>query len=230
MKDKLIELTDKFNERNLRERLLISLGVLALIYLVCDFAIFQSIEKEKKALNARLDGIESDMTTLSAQEDVLVKALSNDPLAAKRREIMRLERELNVLDQDLEALSVGLVSAKKLTQILHDVLDATQSLEFVGMKTLEPSKLELARAEIKPEADEDEGSLEVVESVGIFKHSVVVEIRGNYFDIVDYLNRLESLEWRFYWQEIDYSVDKYPKANAVIEVYTLSTEKGAIGA
>ncbi len=189
-----------------------------------------------------MDRAESDLMKLTAQEKVFAKALSNDPNAAKKKQIDDLEKDLAGLDRNLQALSVGLIPADKLPLALHDVLQSVGNLKLVGMETIEPSRLQLEHAEVaveknldsdegKGEKDDNKGDEDNVddESIGVFKHAVVVELEGRYFDVIHYLAALEKLQWKFYWQAIDYEVFQYPKAKVLIEVYTLSTEQGVLG-
>lgn len=233
------------NDREPRERLIIAMLVLAMIWSAFNFIFLMPLEQSKANLEMRMDKAQQDLKKLSAQELVLAKALTNDPNAVKKKEIDRLEQELKGLEKNLQALSVGLIPADELPLALHDVLESVGDLKLVGMETLAPSRLQLNQAEQEaPLVDEQtegaEGE-EVAENadvaaeeledetVGIFKHSVVVELEGQYFDVVAYLSALENLKWKFYWQGIDYEVEHYPKAKVVIEVYTLSTEQGVLG-
>ena len=65
--------------------------------------------------------------------------------------------------------------------------------------------------------------------VGLYRHGVALVFEGNYFDIQQYLEKLESLPWHFYWKKFDYSVAEYPTASVELEIYTLSTNKAFIG-
>ena len=47
--------------------------------------------------------------------------------------------------------------------------------------------------------------------------------------VVQFLVALERLPWRFYWQDLNYSVDHYPNAEVILRVYTLSSEEGLFG-
>lgn len=231
MKEKLSQIAENFNGRNIRERGLITVSILAVIYLLWDFAFYAGLMQETNAVNAREKQAQQDMLILTSEQKVLVKALTADPAAPKRREVVRLEQELKGLDEELENLSVGLVSAEKLPQILYDMLGATQGLRFKGVETLTPYNLQLMAAQTGSE-DEETLTAEISSepAVGVFKHSVIIEIEGSYFNVVKYIQELEKLPWRFYWESIDYQVENYPTAKAVIEVYTLSTERGALGA
>ena len=46
---------------------------------------------------------------------------------------------------------------------------------------------------------------------------------------MNYLQKLEQLPWKFYWQHFDYEVQQYPRALITLNIYTLSTSKWWIG-
>lgn len=233
-----------FDEKPIRERLIVAALLLAVVWSAFNFTLLAPLDDEKTKLYDRLVAAESEIKKLSTMEMVLTKALSNDPNAQKKKEIDRLEKHLDDLEQNLQALSVGLIPADELTLALHDVLHSLGGLKLIGMETLAPTQLKLhstdesvlvggevgdtADNSIEKNVDLGESGSDI-EQVGVFKHSVVVELEGKYFDVVNYLSALESLPWKIYWQGIDYEVLNYPKAKVLIEVYTLSTEEGVLG-
>lgn len=249
MKARWIVLRDAFDAKTLRERVIVAMVVLALIYAIFDFSLFASINKDKAVIDLRMDTVQLEMKKLSAQELVLARALTNDPTAAKRREIDRLQLRTAELDGDLQKLSVGLIAAEKLPEALHDVLQEMGSLRLQSMETLAPTKLRLnTPAAVEPKAAVEKEKTEqdkteqdkalaaldqppetAAENVGVFKHAVVVSLEGQYFDVVRYIAALEKLPWKIYWEGLEYQVTHYPKASVTIKVYTLSTDKGVLG-
>ena len=228
MKETWFKFASAFNQRNFRERLLIGVSLIAIVYLLWDFFYLTSSIKKRDNLTQRYEAVSKDMVILNSEQQILLKALRKDPLAEKKREIVRLEQEISVVDEALDNLSLGLVPAEKLTKILYDVLEATDSARFVNMEMKSPQLLNLSSSS---EVIEDDGNTQLnSQPVGIYKHSVVIEMRGRYFEIVDYLDALEELGWRFYWESLEYNVSTYPSATVVLEVFTLSKEKGALGA
>ncbi|WP_086931220.1 hypothetical protein [Agarilytica rhodophyticola] len=222
---------ENFNTRPLRERAIISVLAIVITWGLFKVFLISDINKKTAALSQRMESAEMDIKKLTAQEMVLAKALDDDPNVHKKQQILALERRLSSLDKKLEALSVGLISAENLTIVLRDVVKSISTLTLVGMQTLESSELK-----IQGEQDEQDNlesstftSKQKEEDIGIFKHSVVVVLEGQYFDVVKYLAALEKLPWKIYWQEIDYEVIQYPQAKIMIEVYTLSTEHGVLG-
>lgn len=232
-----------FDAKPIRERLIVAALLLAVVWSAFNFTLLAPLEGEKSKLHERLEAAESEIKKLSTMEMVLTKALSNDPNAQKKKEIDRLEKHLDDLEENLQTLSVGLIPADELTLALHDVLHSLGSLKLVGMETLAPTQLRLHGNDdavleggeggegsdgVDQNVELDESG-KVIEQVGVFKHSVVVALEGKYFDVVSYLRALESLPWKIYWQGVDYEVLTYPKAKVLIEVYTLSTEEGVLG-
>lgn len=238
-------LDDKFSALKIREKLLVAGAILLLLYLVWDFAFASPMSKKHQLLVSRFDAANRELKVISAQEKVLVKALSNDPDAAKRREALRLERQLNEANKRLQAMSVGLLSAQQLPEVLHAVLLQSKQLELLGMQSLAPAKLELAKSEAVQEEDETDRAMSAAQEtafplandnsvaeeriIGVYKNAVQLTLKGDYFSVVSYLQQLEKLPWRLYWDFIRYDVDEFPKAIVTLKVYTLSTEKGFLG-
>jgi len=68
-----------------------------------------------------------------------------------------------------------------------------------------------------------------VETAGVFKHAVVMQLSGGFFETKQFIEALEALPWRLYWDSLEYSVSQYPSAIITLQVYTLSTDEGAFG-
>lgn len=230
MKQQWILIENRVNSMNKRERLLILLCVLTFIYLAWDLVVFQSLVKKRVILNNQLSAAEQQIKTVLEQESVFSKLLTKDPDTNKKKELLVLKKSLQELDKELQKLSVGLIAADKLPEVLHDVLSSKGRLKLISMKTLPVEKLHLST---NPDEDQSYAGDNVSPregGVGIYRYSVSVILTGKYFDVVDYLKSLENLDWRFYWESIEYKVEAYPQARVTLEVYTLSTEEGLISA
>lgn len=239
MKAQWTKLSEAFNAYTQRERVIIAVLVMVVLYGIFEIAFFSPANKAREALKARMNAAQLEVKKLSAQELVLAQALTNDPNTAKKLEIERLEIRTIELDKSLQKLAVGLIPAEKLPEALHDVLEKMDSLRLIGMETLAPTKLQL-ESPLQPKINNEVSKAVAAakgeelqekedENVGVFKHAVLVTVEGKYFDVVSYLKALEDLPWKIYWEGLDYQVNKYPKAKVTIEVYTLSTDKGVLG-
>lgn len=66
------------------------------------------------------------------------------------------------------------------------------------------------------------------ESADIFRHGIEIEFYGDFNSTVSYLKAVEALPWRFYWDEVNYTVEEYPQALVKVVIYTLSLDRGWI--
>jgi len=197
-----------YDHRVLREQIIFACIVLILVYAIVDFAILQGLGNEKKALQTRFDMAEKELGALETQKKVLIDGLQNNPGIAKQREVAQLKERVSQLENDIQEVSAGLVSAEDLPKVIRDILLKSDRLKLLGLVANAPQELVL--------------------SVGVFKHSVVFRLEGRYRDIHEYLSTLESSDWQFYWDEFQYEVTDFPLAVAQITAYTLSTEAGFI--
>ena len=217
----LSQLQQKIDSRILRERVLLFLTALAVVFLLWSLMFQNAIDARQSELSNQLDTVRTQRQALDAQIATISLAVANNPNTEKQHTIATLKAERAQLDADLANLSQGLVSAVELPQILQDVLLQTGELKLVQMQTLPVQELQLAGVETNDGAE--------VNGAGVFKHEVVLKVSGNYFQVLTFLTSLESTRWRFYWEQLDYAVTDYPNADIELRVYTLSAEKGLLG-
>ena len=218
---------ERFNGFSKRERAILLLAVLAVIYLVWALFFLNPVSDRIASLTGQQLTAEKRLAELQAQAQVFGQTAGQDPFAGKKRQIDQLRERLTALDQELQTLQVGLVPVDMLPQVLHDVLARTGSVELLGMQTLPVERLAITESDEQPEAGET--AERAPQQVDVYRHAVEVQVRGGYFAVADYLRALEQLPWRFYWDRLDYQVDRYPQAVATLEVYTLSAGEGPLG-
>lgn len=219
------QFANKFDAMSKREQLILLLAVLAVVYLLWFLLALAPAGDRLDKLRKQVDTLDSRMLDLQAQEQVFTQASGLDPNASKKRQVQHLREQLSALDEELQALSVGLVPAEMLPQVLHDVLATTGDLELLGMQTLPVQRLSITGGESDAAAE----GAEAAQQVDVFRHSVELKLRGSYFAVSQYVKALEDLQWRFYWDRLNYEVERYPSGVATLEVFTLSAGEGLLG-
>ena len=237
MNDKWLELKNRFEAFELRERCLMVGAAAAVIYLLWDFILLQPIAKETKILLARERVAEQAIQTGEAEITVLTAVAKKDPNNELRRNLLELQDKLKQLDARLDTLATGLVAADKLPQVMHDVLRQTGKLKIASMTTLPPQEVVLSKdseptaaaATASAAAPTTETAAEpAMQSVKIYKHGVALNLVGDFSSAVQYLQTLEQGAWRFYWESLDYQVSQYPQAKIQLKVFTLSSQRGVL--
>lgn len=207
---------ERYNALSLRERGLVLLSAVAVIYLLWDALLASPLADARQRLEDKQQALTQAISQLALEEAAYLKAASGDPEEALRRERDRLQTQLQTLDDELAELSLGLVSAHQLANVLEEVLMRADSLQLRRLQTLPVEPLNLSTSGNGEPAD-------------VYKHSVLLAVKGSYFDVLDYLKTLESLGWRFYWEELRFQQEQYPNGLFELRVFTLSTDEGLLG-
>lgn len=223
----LIKIQEKIDARIMRERVLIFLSILAFIFMFWNFAIQTSIDKKTQDTQKSLDTLATQRTMLQAQIMAATQTLKNDPDKQKKEQVAQLETDIGGVEAQLESVSQNLIKADKLPQALQEVLQKTQQLTLLEVKTLPAHELQFV--EVTSANGAQQTSTPVDASAGVYQHAVELRVSGSFNQIVSFLIALEQLPWRFYWQSLDYSVDHYPNAEVTLRVYTLSSDEGLFG-
>lgn len=227
--DYLISLQEKIDARIMRERALILLTVFAFVFMLWNFVVQSSIDKKTLETRASLVALATQRTALQTQIAATTQSLLNDPDKQKKAQIEQLQTDINGVENQLQSVSQNLIKAEQLPQALQEVLQKTEQLTLLEVKTLPAQELQFIQ--VSPGAAPNTPPLTAIEesSAGVYQHAVELRVSGSYSQILNFLIALERLPWRFYWQSLDYSVEHYPNAEVTLRVYTLSSEEGLFG-
>lgn len=220
----ITDILEKIDSRVLRERVLIFLTLLALIFLVWNFLVQAKFDRERNTLQIEATKIASEQKTLETQMSALTLSMASDPAIAKTNEIRTLNTRISEVEARLSGLSQGLISAEQLPKVLEDVLHRTASVKLLQVRTLAATELQLVTTlDTKNEGKPTAGG------TGVYKHGVLIRVAGSYAQLIQLMTEIEALQWKFYWESLDYTVKQYPNAEIDIRVFTLSSEEGLLG-
>lgn len=223
MPDAIQKIMETIDSRIIRERVLIFLSLLAVVFLLWDFLLQGPFDKHRAALELEAQQIASEQKLLETRITELTMALASDPAIMKKNEIHSLDQRITEVDTQLSGLSQGLISIAQLPKALEDVLQKTAAIKVLQVRTLPVEELRLVeQPAVNTAAPKETGT-------GVYKHAVLIRVSGNYSQLLQLIREIESLPWKVYWESLDYSVSRYPEASVDIRVFTLSSEEGLLG-
>lgn len=225
MSPAITNLLEKIDARVLRERVLIFITLLALIFLVWNFTVQAKFDHARDSFKAEAEKIATEQRAVETQITTLTMAMASDPAIAKANDIRKLKSDIAEVEARLSGLSQGLISAEQLPKVLEDVLHRTASVKLLQVRTLAAAELQLVT--VKPDANNP--GAPAVGGTGVYKHGVLIRVAGNYSQLIQLMTEIEALQWKFYWESLDYTVKQYPNAEIDIRVFTLSSEEGLLG-
>ncbi|KJF94346.1 type 4a pilus biogenesis protein PilO [Photobacterium angustum] len=205
------ELSQRFAALSVREQWLIAItgwfGILFIGYML----IIEPQMVTSQTVKMALVDTQNNMITAKNQLIVANRKLQQDPDKAINQKLAQYRQEDKALQQVLEAKIGSLITPVQMAGLLEQVLRHSSALKLESMTSLPSSQLVSG------------------DQQGYFVHPIRLTFKGRYFDVVNYLNKLEALPVKYYWRSLSYQVDEYPWAKVELEVYTLGESKDFIG-
>jgi MSHA biogenesis protein MshJ len=217
-------LAKRYEAYSLRERALVALAILGAAIFLWDTMLMQPLRNQRVA-------IDSELSTASASGFTAQSADVSDPRQMNLQRAGDLQTQLQSLDARIADTANGFVPSSRMIEVLNDMLDRQGRLELVSIRNLPvvslvppPKADEAAAAAVDPGAEGDAGPGEPP-----YIHSIEIVIDGQYGDILEYLEALEALPWRFRWNTLDLNTKGYPRNRVRIELSTLSLDSTWMG-
>ncbi len=211
---KVEELEKKVDELSLRERLLIGATTLTMVAAIWYVQFFEPLEKAATQRRAELVALQDRARVANEQVEQQMLELAGGS-AEQRARIARINQQIEELNEALGDYAAELIDPAEMAQLLEGVLRKQSGLELVRIRNLPAETLA---------ASEDENAMR------FYRHGLEIEVTGSYAATLDYLESIESLPWRLYWQVLELEVLEYPNNRIRIEVSTLSLNEEWIGA
>lgn len=223
LKERYNTLFVQFLKITQREKLLILFSgvvvIIMLAYLLYIEPMSEKVTRDEQNISAQKNQIRS----IQAQLEVSEYALRNDPNQQLAASLAKLTQRSQDLDMHLQQETVNLVPPTQMPMLLEKVLADSQGVTLVSMQSIPPTPV------LSPGAKGTESEADVENDINLYRHGLMLSVQGSYFDIQNYLAKIEGLKWQFYWKRFNYVVADYPNALVEVELYTLSTSKAFIG-
>ena len=198
----------RFDKYSLRERALVALAILAAVIGLWDLLLMQPLRTQRNALT-------QELTTYNETIGSSQEADQADPHRAAIMRVSELQTQSQAIDAQLTSSAAGFVPAPKMVEVVHDVLSRQHGLKLISIRNL-------PMASLVPPAAETPGTAPYV-------HPIELVIEGEYGEVLNYLQALEALPWRFRWKTLDLTTTQYPVNRVRIELSTLSMDKTWLG-
>jgi MSHA biogenesis protein MshJ len=211
-----------------RERVAVALAAAVVLVFAC-YALFIGPDlDQRRMLAARISDQENQIAAAQAQQQELIRTLRQDPDLALRARVEEKQRQIAELDAQLAGLQRTLIAPDRMPVVLQQLVGQGRGIQLMSLRNLpavpvgqgasaEPGKAEPAKVQ-PPKADAEGGERSV------YKHGVEIVVEGSYFDLLNYLDRLEKQPWQVYWGKAVMAAD-YPKVVVTLTLYTLSLDK-----
>lgn len=205
------KLSSAYAQLQLREKQLIFwVGLALIVYLFFWFGISPQLDKLSR-LDKDIVRKESQLSARVIQKDALNQALSMDYAARTKREIDIENKKLLELDTQLAALNDGFVAADKMPELLITLLNEQGNVRMVEFNVAPKQTVQFGDGELQ--------------SVALFRHNMTLKIEGSFFNLRDYLARIQASDEKVVVTKFRYTVEEYPNAILTLHLATVSNNE-----
>ncbi len=212
-----------FDGLAMRERILLAVTLVAVIWMLWSFAVQQVVDKQRQSTINAINSVRAQVQAAVSEQRMLSGSGRADPnsLLRDRRDALLLS--IASLEERLQRAVESFVEPDKVPELLAELMRAHEGLEFKGVTRL-PTEPLIAETGAQTEAAQAPS-----DTPTLYRHPIRIDFEGHYFAVLDYLNALEASDWRLNWRSLNYEVRDYPKAHVSIEVDTLSRSRDWLG-
>lgn len=215
----LLNLKTRFNAMSLRERAMVFAAVLAVGVLLWDQAMMNPLRTRQQRLTQELASTHDSLAMLTS---TIEGRAQDNPFSIAMKQKQDITRSIEAVDQQLKSASAGLIPPDRMLEALRDVLERQSGLRLVSMRNFPVTSL-------VPPSQPANGGKSATPDQGPYVHSLEFVVEGGYLDVLSYLQKVEALPWRFYWQVLELKAAEYPLNRVRIRLNTLSMDKEWLG-
>ncbi len=227
---------EKFNNISKREQyLIIATGLIGIVFILYTLFLDTPVQRITK-LNKQIAQTQTSNRNNVNSIEMLEQALLEDPNLALKKELAQYQAKLGEIDEQLLRLTSDLIDPIQMRHALIKLLKLQKGVKMLSFEVLpaEPVTKNKVKADtVNTSADiaNAEGNDLSAESpqLRLYRHGIKIKLQGQYFQLRKYLQQLEELSWKFFWQEFDYQLKEYPVSELEVEIYSLSTSQEFIG-
>lgn len=202
-----------FNQLELRERKLILITTVVVLLAIFVLLIWQPMfikwQSSAKSSGSFMQQANAAKNAIASLKENAIRDV-NKPYEEK---ITALQARLKKQQKKIDTITSALVSPKNMPEVFSKLLNRNDlTLESVSNEDAQPVNIS---------TNEKEDSL-------LFKHGLLLEMKGQFLSGLNYIKQMETQDWQLYWDELNYTSHKYPQGVLTLKVHTLSTSDSVL--
>jgi len=197
-------LAARIDEMALRQRAMLFATISLVVIALAHVLLIEPVLVKQKRL---IDGVNRNQSQLSAVRGQIESFLKEQESGRKDPEqiaLAELEARVARAEKTLAERKRGFIAPTRLPALLRSLLGPGQSLAMESLRVVPGTQVE--------------------GSSGFYRHGVELTLKGSYFELVQYLSRLEKLPARLIWGRTELQVEQYPEVRLTVQVRTVSSQ------
>ena len=199
---------------SLRERLLVFVTGLMLVGSAWYLGLMQPLDQQATRNRTEIASLRERIEMYNQNLEVEVLQIAGTDIA-EREKLARIQGRLDEINERMGGYVAELIDPAQMSLVLQGLLKKQSKLRLIRIRNVSPKALSASADAL---------------TTTFYRHGLEIEFEGSYLACLEYLEEIEDLPWRFYWQLLDIEVLEYPRNRIRLEVSTLSPDVEWIGA
>ncbi|MBD1401420.1 type II secretion system protein GspM [Pelovirga terrestris] len=204
-----------FDQRALRERAVLLLCAVAVMVAAVYLLVLAPATQKRTLAGQQIERMTAEIGQLEMTETLIMARSQVDPDQELRERHDHLVEQLAEQRRQLHQGVSHLVTPAEMPELLKQML--TQGdLHLISLENLPAERISFG----KDSSDQ---------TLRLYRHSVQMELRGDYLGLLAYLRQLDQLPRLLVWEEVAVATKEYPTTTIRLRVYTLGLSEEWLG-
>ncbi|MBF0368767.1 MAG: hypothetical protein HQL52_04840 [Magnetococcales bacterium] len=220
----MAEYRKRFDNLPRSRRLFLLMAVLLFLLLGWKRSFFTDHQLAIQGMKAQQIALKTKLEEEKLQEARILNRPNVDLDKENRKELKKLQKKVFRLRAKLGEDAGTLISPEQMLEALKTLVASDGNVTPVS----------LVAKKVKPINRE---SLNVVQGTAttkdfkavLYRHDIELVVEAGYLNVLKLFQKIEGLEWVFYWEEVRFDAVDYLATRASIRLFTFSLGKGLIG-
>ncbi|MEM7210191.1 MAG: hypothetical protein AAF434_20385 [Pseudomonadota bacterium] len=230
MNTRFNNLIQAFNTSGLRQRVMVMSAVVITLHAAWDYFIYQpNVETHAQMAQS--------IIASSERFEVLNRTLTevSQANAQDNSEMRQLQDQIDTINDQISQVTSDFIAPEQMPEVLKQLLKDNKNLRITLLKTEPARRLNAPEDHSHSSINESENSVTVIPAAQqasqtpIFRHNMTVGFEGDYLNALTYIQSVENLGWRIFWDSVEIDGSDYPNAYVTVSLYTLSLMEDWIG-
>jgi MSHA biogenesis protein MshJ len=223
MQQRITKVLQSIDRLSLRERLFLLAASLTVLTGLWEVVLAGPLDARERIATDKITSLEQQLKQLNESIELAAVGMS-EGMPDQMDRIRALRARVEEGEQSVRIYTSDLIDPAQMRLVLEELIRRQDRLEL-----LHASNLDVRPLFDEPEATPGEPVVRNADEPKLYRHTLVLTLRGRYLDVLDYLETVERLPWNLYWSRLQFAADEYPFNTVMIELHTLSLEEEWIG-
>jgi MSHA biogenesis protein MshJ len=225
MKQRIVTLLQGVDRLSLRERLFVFAAGLFVVGGLWEAVLAAPLAARERLASEKVGALQERLQQLDASLSATAAGMS-EGVPQQLERLRALRERVAAGDEEVRVFTTDLVDPREMRLVLEELLRQQDGLKLVRAVN---RKAEPVVAEPEPAPGAPTEAPPRSAAPTLYRHSLVLELKGSYLDCLRYLAAVERLPWHIYWSRLELAADQYPVNDIRIEIATLSLDEEWIG-